>query len=396
MTVRLFYDDPFLLEFDAGVMAVERDGARSVTVLDRSAFYPTSGGQLHDLGQINGVPVIDVIELDEGIIGHVTERPVASAGETVHGRVDPRRRLQHCRQHTAQHILSQVFIRLCGYETASVHLGEEYGAIELETGEITADELSRAERLANEIIQENRPVTISQVSREEAGRLPLRKMPPERDSIRVVTVEGLDRSACGGTHCRNTAEVGFVKLVGTGRMRGHAMVKFLCGAQTLDDYTVRFQVTNELSRQLTCHVTDLPHKVRTLNGLVRDLRRELSDAWRDLLPVRAEAAAERAGAGQNTGVCVVEEEVPDQKLAGELVGMVADRVSAVALMAYAGRLLVATPSDSDLHAGDLARRLAEETGLRGGGSARLAQLGGLDRDRLQQYRRCVEQLLTDA
>lgn len=396
MTVRLFYEDPFLLEFDARVMAVERDGARLVTVLERTAFYPTSGGQLHDLGQINGVPVIDVVELDEGTIGHVTERPVASAGETVHGQVDRRRRLQHCRQHTVQHILSQVFIRLCGYETVSVHLGEEYGAIELKTGKVTDDELSKAERLANEIIHENRPVTISQVSREEAERLPLRKMPPEMDSIRVVTVEGLDWSACGGTHCRNTAEVGFVKLVGTGRMRGHVMVKFLCGTQALEDYTIRYQVTNELGRRLTCHVTELPHKVETLDGQVRDLRRDLSDAWRDLLPVRAEAAAERARAGQDTGVCIVEEEVPDQKLAGELVGMVADRVSAVALMAYEGRLLLATPSDSELHAGDLARRLAEEAGLSGGGSPRLAQLGGPDRDKLQQYRRCVEQLLADA
>ncbi len=397
MTDRLYYDDSSLLEFEASITAVRRDDERFVTTLNRSAFYPTSGGQQHDTGRLNGVPVTGVIELDEGRVGHITDRPAGSPGEVIHGQVDAARRLRHCRQHTAQHILSQTFLTLFGHETLSVHLGEEYGAIELDVRRIEDEEIVKAEIRANQIVFENRPVTVGWFNRSEAEELPLRKLPVDRESIRVVNVDGFDWSACGGTHCRSTAEVGLVKLVGRELMRGHVLVKFLSGDQCLRDYAERHRVTDELSRRLTCRVAELPDKVATLDSQVRNLRRELSVAWRNLLPARAEAAVQNSKAGPpGTGVCVIEEQVPDVKLAGELVGMVADRVKAITIMVWGDRLLLAVPSDSDLHAGDLARRLGEGAGLRGGGSARLAQLGGFDRDNLRQYCRAVEQILSDA
>lgn len=395
MTERLYYEDATILEFDAEVMAVERQGDRYMVALDRTAFYPTSGGQQHDLGDLNGVAVVDVVEVNDGSIAHVTEQPVGEPGAKVQGRVDARRRRQHCRQHTAQHILSQAFVRLFGYETVSVHLGEEYGAVELDTGRLDDEEFLKAEEMSNKIVRENRPVTARLVGRDEAAALPLRKVPLDKETIRVVAIEDLDWSACGGTHCRRTSEVGVIKLVGREKMRGHVLVKFLCGDQALRDYQERYQVTDELSRLLTCNVTDLPEKVSGMDTQARDLRRKLAQAWRDLLPIRADAEATRIASQPNSGVCVIEEDVPDLKLAGELVGEVADRVRQVVLMAHSGRLLLATPAESTLHAGDLARHLAEQTGLRGGGSPRLAQLGGLEKEKLPEYRDIVRRFLDD-
>lgn len=395
MTERLYYDDSSRLEFDAVIVAVECDDTRYVTVLDRSAFYPTSGGQQHDTGELGGIPVMDVIEVDNERVGHVTARPVGNPGERVDGRIDAARRRRHCRQHTAQHVLSQVFVSLFGHETVSVHLGEEYGAIELDVDGLSEERLQRAEDRANEIVLENRPVTQTRLSREEAGELPLRKAPPDKAKVRVVSIDGLDWSACGGTHCKSTAEIGLIKIAGAEKMRGHVLVRFLCGKQALRDYAERYRLTDELSRRLTCNIGDLPSKLESLDNQTRDLRRELSVAWRQLLPIRAERAVARASSDANRNVCIVEEDVPDQKLAGELAGLVADRVKMITLLSYDGRLLLATPSDSQLHAGDLARRLAGETGLRGGGSARLAQLGGLDVTRMNDYRDAVERLIQD-
>lgn len=395
MTERLYYEDATILEFDAEVTAIERRGERYVVILDRSAFYPTSGGQQHDLGDINGVAVVDVVELDDGSIGHVTEQPVGEPGAQIHGRIDALRRRQHCRQHTAQHILSQAFVQLFDYETVSVHLGEEYGAVELDTGRLDDEEFLKAEEMSNEIVRENRPVTARLVGREEAAGLPLRKVPSDKETIRVVAIEDLDWSACGGTHCRRTAEVGMIKLVGREKMRGHVLVKFVCGDQALRDYQERYRVTDELSRLLTCNVADLPEKIEDLDVQSRDLRRKLAQAWRDLLPIRADAAATKITSQPNSGVCVIEEDVPDLKLAGELVGKVADRVRQVVLMAHSGRLLLATPAEGTIHAGDLARHLAEQTGLRGGGSPRLAQLGGLEKEKLPEYRDIVRRFLDD-
>ena len=392
VTERLYYHDSRLLEFEARIVSVAREGERYAITLDRSAFYPTSGGQLHDTGAINGIPVVEVIEVGDEVV-HFTATAPGSVGESVHGVVDATRRRQHCRQHTAQHILSQAFFRLFGKMTVSVHLGEEYGAVELGDDELDWPQCEQAEDLANRIVAENRPITTGFYTDAELQGLPLRKPPARTGKVRVVTIKDYECTGCGGTHCASTAEVGVIKLVGLERLRRHTLVKFLCGQQVLADYSVRWRATDSLSRRMTCHPRDLPARVDQLEQKLRSVQRELVQLHRDRLPSLAIAIASR----RPTGRMVVGEQVdlPDDKLVTELVKLTAAAAEAPALLLHEGRLFLAVPDGGRFDAGDLARRLAAAGQLRGGGNKSLANLGPADPQNLSAYLDQLEKIIGD-
>src|SRR5690606_21066253 len=224
MTRRLYYDDAYLRAFDAHVAEVSADGRR--VYLDRTAFYPTSGGQPHDTGELAGVRVVDVV--DEGDrIAHVLAEPVALApGARVEGRIEWERRFDHMQQHTGQHLLSAVFAELYGFETVSVHFGAESSTIDLATATLAAGQIEAAEARANALVWEDRAVAVSYEHAAEAAGL--RKRPDREGPLRIVSIDGVDRSACGGTHVRGTAEIGPVLIRGVERVRGDARVA--CGS----------------------------------------------------------------------------------------------------------------------------------------------------------------------
>src|SRR5215813_10357225 len=207
MTQRLYYHDSFLCDFDArAIESLEREGKHAV-VLDRTAFYPTSGGQVHDTGKLllednREVAVVEVADEVDGRIFHFTAQPVA-AGTTVHGSVDAARRRDHMQQHSGQHVLSAAFIRLFNMPTVSFHMGAESCTIDLETNGVSAAQAQKAELLANQVIAEDRPVSIRFVPLEEARQLGLRKLPPRQTGeLRIIDIANFDLTACGGTHVR--------------------------------------------------------------------------------------------------------------------------------------------------------------------------------------------------
>ena len=215
-------------------------------------------------------------------------------GDRVSGRVDEKRRWDNRQKHTAQHILSQAFIRLFEFESVSVHLGEEYAAIELSSGELSRAQMNEAEDEANRIILENMPVSINVVSSDQAAQLPLRKIPQREDNIRIIQIGDYDWSACGGTHCLSTAEVGIIKIVGSERIRDHSVVRFLAGGQAFSDYKDRYEITDSLSRHLTCAVSDLPDKFDKQTVEVKLLRKQITQMQKELLPSKvAELASNR-------------------------------------------------------------------------------------------------------
>lgn len=395
MTQRLYYDNPELMEFSATVVDTGVRDDRFYTVLDRSAFYPTSGGQLFDTGLLNDKRVIDVIEDGEDRVLHITAEPAAAAGDTVRGIVDARRRNLHRQQHTAQHIISQAFVELCGFATVSVHLGEEYGAVELDTEDISPDQIRQAEEYSAQVMFADYPVEIRFVEREEALRLPLRKVPEREGKIRVVAIGEFDYSACGGTHCRSTAQVGILKVMGTEKMRGHVLVKFLAGEQARSDYSRRLQITDELSSQFTCHCNDLLEKTAKLAEENKLVRRELGRLQKEMLPSRADSLAEsnREVAGYRLVTAGLGEY--DPKLAGELSGLVAERVGGLAVLLTGDRMFVAAAPGSGLHAGQLVKLLSERTGLRGGGGESRAQVGGTEAALLEEYAGHFEAILNE-
>jgi len=364
-----------LLEFDAAIVDSRQADGKWHTVLNRSAFYPTSGGQLHDTGTLNGVEVIEVIETDSGDVCHVTGREVGAVGDNIRGTVNAARRLGNRQKHTAQHILSQAFIKLAQAETVSVHLGEEYASVELSAGELSDKQLAEVETLSNQIIVDNIPVEVMFVSSDQAASMPLRKVPDRTGKIRVIRIGNLDWSACGGTHCRQTAEVSVIKLIGTEKIRGHLSVRFLAGRQALDDYRRRFDLTQALSHQLTCHINDIVGKFDKLSAENKDQRKQLAELQAKLLPMRAQ---ELAG---------------DVQMAAKLAREVIAYTEGVAVLLVGDRMVIAAHEAGGVKAGALAKELAAKTSLKGGGSDNQAQLGGANIKQADEYRRIIEELL---
>lgn len=395
MTERLYYRDPAILEFEATIISSKEVDGRFQTILNRSAFYPTSGGQLFDTGLLGDVPVIDVVESDHEVL-HISERKVGEAGVSVHGKVDAGRRQVHRQQHTAQHILSQIAVRKFGFETVSVHLGDDYGAIELNNASIEQSQLEILETEANQILYVNWPVTIVFVSGAELERIPLRKIPSREGELRVIKVGEFDYSACGGTHVSSTAEVGLIKIIGWEKLRGHALIRFLAGIQALDDYRTRFGVTDSLAKALTCNVNDIAGRFDKLSSENREQRKQIAQLFKELLPIRAEELVASATQVGQLKLVYKAMEGMDAQTAGQLAGLVADRIDGLVLLVADGKLLLAVSAISGYHAGDLAKKLGPTLGLKGGGSNRAAQLGGAEANRIEEYKSALVSLIGHA
>jgi alanyl-tRNA synthetase len=386
LTERLYYNDPTLLDFEATIVETRSENGRWHTLLDRSAFYPTSGGQLHDIGLLGQTAVVEVIESETGEVLHITEEAPGKPGDKVKGKVDPVRRRSNRQCHTAQHIISGAFAKLFNLRTMSVHLGLEYANVELPAESLSVDQLSQVERLANDVIAQWLPIEILAVHSDDIAAIPMRKRPERQGMLRIIKIGDFDHSACGGTHCSNTAEVGVIKIIGVEKIRGRCAVRFLCGQLAVNDYTQRFEVTDALSKSLTCHITDIPGRVTRLQTENKDMKRQVTQLQKQQLPAMVAECAATATTlkGRQWVACEVAEISPE--LIGPFASQVSELIGGVVLLLSQGRMAVATAASTGLHAGNLARKLVERTGLKGGGSDRLAQLGGADREKLEYYR----------
>ena len=231
MTSRIYYTEAYRTLFEATVTACDTVDGRYHVTLDRTAFYPTSGGQPFDTGTLGGAAVTDVIDREDGEIAHVVAAPLAT-GAVVSGAIDWARRFEHMQQHTGQHVLSAAFDRLFQARTESFHMGAAAATIDL-AREVTPRQIAEAESEANRVVWEDRPVAIRFASPEEAAAMPLRKEPARTGPLRLVDVEGFDLSACGGTHVARTGGVGIIAVGGWEKFRQGTRVEFLCGGRAL-------------------------------------------------------------------------------------------------------------------------------------------------------------------
>jgi alanyl-tRNA synthetase len=244
LTERLYFSDAYLTEFEARVVRREEKDDRTVLILDRTAFYPESGGQPADRGTIDGFAVLDVQEEGDDIRHTVEGRP---AGETVKGKIDWPLRFDRMQQHSGQHVLSQAFLEALNGETRSFHLGDEVSTLEIGLSQASEDDLERVERAANAVVFEDREVKTYFVSGEEVARVSLRRPPKKEGTIRIVEVAGYDYSACGGTHVRRTGEIGLIKVARWERIRGNLRFDFLCGGRALRDYALKNRALRRVS-----------------------------------------------------------------------------------------------------------------------------------------------------
>jgi alanyl-tRNA synthetase len=381
MTERLYYQNPDVLEFQAVVIGAEQFESRYRICLDRSAFYPTSGGQLFDTGQLGDQSVIDVIEID-GDIWHVIENaPAYKIGDMITGKVDAVRRRDNMQKHTGQHILSQAFITVAGAATVSSRLGEDDCTVDLDREQITEEDIIRAETLANEVIFENRPVSISFVPFEKLQSLPLRKIPDRQEGeFRIITIEGFDCSACGGTHCRATGAVGIIKITGREKVRGTARLHFLTGLMALDDYRWRHRQIEEISNLFTRHGRESAEGVRNLLNENAQMRKKIGGLKRELLPLRMDKW--RSDATEINGLKIIAldfsgEDVADAK---DAVLAIIRQYPAIALIGVDDKLVIGVGTGISKSAKDILTAVMARLGGRGGGSAQLAQGGGFQPD----------------
>ncbi len=386
MTDRLYYRDSFLCHFDAQVRSV-LETPRPALVLDRTAFYPTSGGQIHDTGWLTSetsdrIRVTEVADSEDGHVVHYLETPLKNAqpGTRLHGEIDAARRRDHMQQHSAQHVLSAAFVRLFNMRTVSFHMADEYCSIDLDTPSLTQEKIESAERLANEIVLENRPVDIRFVTRDEAGSLGLRKLPPaERDELRLIDIYDFDLSACGGTHVSQTGQIAGILLRKTEKVRQGYRVEFVAGLRAVRTARRDFTSLTETAALFSSHIYDVPEHARKSLDEIKSLRKQREQLLDDL--ASAQAAALLAETSETNGLKVIVRIFPESDLAFiKLLAQKLTRLSptVVALLAAQSpqpALVFAQSSGQPYDMNALLKQTLAVIDGRGGGSKDLAQGG---------------------
>lgn len=372
MTRRLYWEDA-RLSFDAVAQEPGALDGRPTIVLDRTAFYPESGGQMADRGTLASeagqARVVDVQVDEAGRVHHVVDGAAPAPGQDVRGVVDGARRREHMALHTGQHMLSRALVDVAGAETVSARLGESACTIDL-GARVPEAEVARAEARVRALVDEDRAVRAWFPEPAELATLDLRRAPKVADGVRVVAVEGFDVTPCGGTHCASTAAVGLLRVTGVTGYKGGVRVTFAAGARARRDVIAETAVLAAMARDFTCGPTDVP-------AAVARLRADLGEAREALGRARARLA-DRLAEDLAGGARVVErfEDMPVElvrTLAGRLTGE-ADVVCLFAVDVDGGtHVLAARGGASTYDCGAFVRRVAEAAGGRGGGRPERAE-----------------------
>lgn len=384
MTERIYYTDSYVTEFEAKVTQIDSDESGHRIILDETAFYPTSGGQLFDIGTINGIAVSDVIDDDGTIVHCLADAPSFAIDDTIIGKIDWQRRRDNMQKHTGQHILSQAFVQTCQAETVSARLGEDDSTIDLSVASLTDKQLKAAERLANEIIFDNRLVTIDFVDPEKLKELPLRKIPDkEKDLYRIITIADFDWSTCGGTHCDRTGAVGIIKVTTLESIRGNLRVHFLAGFGALEDYRNRFEQIETISNTFSRHSSEAADAVASQVVQYTSLKREFAAFRKQVMPLLIEQWM--ADAKTVSGKTVVVQDFSGQEFneAKEAAVSIINSHEAVALFVVDDKLVAAVNKAVGISAADIIKSASEQFGGKGGGSPQVAQGGGFLPDELK-------------
>jgi alanyl-tRNA synthetase len=380
MTQRIYYTEPARRSFDAVVTeVVDREGEPAL-VLDRTAFYPTSGGQPFDTGRLGSTEVVNTIDDGERVL-HVV-RASLNVGVAVHGEIDWVRRFDHMQQHTGQHVLSAAFDRVLDNRTTSFHMGGESSSIDL-AREVSQADVERCVDETNRVVWEDRPVTIRFASPEEAANLPLRKEPVREGPLRLIEVADYDLSACGGTHVGRTGEIGLIAVTAAEKFRGGTRLTFVCGARALRALRGYRDAVAGSVRSLSVLPHELPAAVERIQMEGKQARKSIARLQSELAV--HEAARLIAAAPVVDGVRRVAHVVDGWDAAGLKAvasSMTAQTGVAVTLVGTSTPIavVVARSSDVALDANGVLQLILKRFGGRGGGKPEMAQAAGLNGD----------------
>ena len=383
MTERLYYDDSYLTEFDAEVVRAELRNGKNIVALNRSAFYPTSGGQPYDTGTINDARVTDVFVDAEGEVWHEVDASLR-VGEMVHGRIDWARRWDHMQQHGGEHMIAGAVYKLTGGMTIGLHLGAEVSSIDVQFTDgathMSAELIARIEDYVNERIQMDAPIRCWFPDADELASLPLRKAPTVKEHVRIVAMGDFEMVACGGTHPSSTGQIGLVKIVSAAPERGKLRLSFVCGMRAYQDYRQNYDCAWAAANLLSTRPEKLPELLESTLQRLKDAERELNRLRREHLLESIPAMLERAEALPGGGKLVCELADCDPAALKELGSKLIEENGVVALLGAKNgekcNFVFARSADMNLAMGKLLSETAKPLGGKGGGRPDFAQGGG--------------------
>ncbi|MBZ5202990.1 alanyl-tRNA editing protein [Planomicrobium chinense] len=374
MTSKLYYEDSELSEAIVSIIASGEDEKGTYAVLDQTCFYPEGGGQPSDTGYIGEVRVLDVQSVEDEI-RHYTADPLPEG--SFKAEIDWNRRWDHMQQHAGQHVLSAVLDDYHQLKTASFHLGEERVSIDLNAPQISKSQLQQAERAANDVIRKHLPISTEWVSESQAQTMELRKPPAVTGDIRLVKIDGVDLNACGGTHPKNTADIGMIKIIGTEKAKGGTRLYFLCGNRAMDHFDLLLDQTNVLVQKLNAPLTDLPTAADALLHEKAEQDKEMKELRTKLLEAEAQMIQPENGTGFIQQVFSGRPVKEVQQLARLTI---ANHPSAVLLFLITEddsiRFVCAKGEEAEGNMKDVLQELLQLTDGKGGGNAQSAQGGG--------------------
>jgi alanyl-tRNA synthetase len=395
MTERLYYRNSFLYDFTASVREVRALDGRRALVLDCTAFYATSGGQPHDTGWMEFVSpdgkslpampklrVSEVAEADDGEILHFVENFEGEipAPISIHGFIDVDRRQDHTQQHSGQHVLSAMFLKLFGAPTVSFHLGEESCTIDLEISSLTPAQLEEAERRANQAVWEDRQVLMHEATAEQARQAGVRKIPEaDHQRLRLIEIRGIDLCACGGTHVLTTGRIGNIQLRKVERVKQGMRVEFVCGLRALRSARRDFQLLTETAALYSCGLADAPAQTQKLLDVGRGAQKQQQKLLAEIAELTALQTLSRTNLEDGRKIVVAS--FPDRDAA--FVKLFAQKLASaepnVIALAGAGlgnpTLVFAQSVGGGFDAGSVLKSIVSSVGGRGGGTRDLAQGG---------------------
>jgi alanyl-tRNA synthetase len=383
VTERLYYSDSHLIEFEARVVDVtDRVSGWTAIVLDRTAFYPTGGGQPSDTGTLNGVPVVECVDDGDNGVLHVVKGAAPARGDVVRARIDWSRRLDHMQQHTGQHILSQALITLFNAPTRSFRVLDASCEIDVELNNPTSEVIERAVELANNVIWEDRAIAIRNVTSGEAAELQLRKEPARDGDLRLIEIEGFDLTPCGGTHAYRTGEVGMIAVRSWERAKGLTRIDFVAGVRALADYRKANKSAREVAALFSTGRDDVPQ----VSAQMLEEHKELNRRIRVLEELAAGVEAEKLLATAVGGVVTHIFDGRDAESLKKLAHALISNPETVALLGSrdkdTARLVFARSADA---VGDMNALMREACAMldgRGGGRPDMAQGGGKNVEKL--------------
>jgi len=385
--MRAYYNDSYTTEFSAVILeSLQLDGKDAI-ILDKIYFYPTGGGQPHDIGEINGIRVIDVIaRKPDNVILHILEAPLPIATEAI-CRIDWDRRFGLMQHHTGQHILSQAFVQIADAQTVGFHLSLETVTIDLDQSRLSELSIDAVETLANQVVFDNLAVTTRIIAPDAAEGIRMRRVPEilATDGLRVVAIGEFDKTACGGTHVAHTGEIGLIKIVRVEKRGEKLRVEFRCGGRALADYRHKNQIINGLTAELTCAADDLPAAIERLREEAKTLQRDLKSAQHTLL-LHESTLLQQGSTVEEGGIRIIVKTFADRDLSAlkTLAMLLIEQAEVVVLLAAYGersQFVLARSATLPFDLNRIFKSLsADRKELRGGGQAAMVQGGGAAMD----------------